>query len=187
MTDIVKMHDRALEATTAIVANADPASFGKRTPCAEFDVRALLNHMIAGNYRFERIAHGEPATSVPATGDFVRDDALTPYRRSAAAVSEAWADPSALDRTAQLPFGEFPGAFALGIHTVETIVHGWDLAKATGQPTELDPDLYTVAWQNSKDIDETFRGPGRPFGPAVTPRPGASDTDTLMAWLGREP
>jgi uncharacterized protein (TIGR03086 family) len=187
MSDIIKLHDRALEATTAIVANVEPASFAEPTPCAEFDVRALLDHMVAGNYRWVKMAQGEPATAAPATGDFVQEDALTPYRESAIALSEAWADPSLLSTTVQLPFGEFPGAFALGIHTVETIVHGWDLAKATAQPTELDPDLYAVAWQNSKDIDETFRGPGRPFGPAVTPPPGASDTDRLMAWLGRQP
>jgi uncharacterized protein (TIGR03086 family) len=185
--EIIKLHDRALEATAAIVANVDAVQFGAPTPCADFDVRALLNHMIGGNYRFVKIAHGEPGQAVPAAGDFVHDDALTPYRQSAGAVSEAWSDPALLDRTARLPFGDFPGAFALGIHTVEAIVHGWDLAKATGQPTELDPDLYEVAWQNSKDIDDSFRGPSRPFGPAVTAPPGATDTARLMAWLGRQP
>jgi uncharacterized protein (TIGR03086 family) len=143
--------------------------------------------MIGGNYRFVKIAHGEPGQAVPATGDFVHDDALTPYRESAAALSEAWSDPAVLTRTVQLPFGDFPGAFALGIHTVEAIVHGWDLAKATGQASEIGADLHAVAWHHCKDIDETFRGPGRPFGPAVTPPPSASDTDTLIAWLGRRP
>ncbi len=86
-----------------------------------------------------------------------------------------------------LPFGAVPGAVALGVHTVEAIVHGWDLARATGQPTELDPDLCAVAWQNAKNIDDSFRGPGRPFGPAVPARSGATDTARLMAWLGRQP
>jgi len=185
--EIVELHDRALEATTAIVANVDAAQFGAPTPCAEFDVRALLNHMVVGNYRFAKIACGEPAEAVPLTGDYVHDDALTSYRESAAAVSEAWRAPGALERTARLPIGDFPGTFALGIHTVEAIVHGWDLAKATGQPTELDPELYEVAWRNSKDIDESFRGSGRPFGPVVPAPPGASETDKLMAWLGRRP
>ena len=184
--DITKLHDRALEATTSIVANIDQSQFGAPTPCAEFDVRALLDHMIGGNFLFVKVAQGERGTSVPATGDFVRDDALVPYRESAEAVSKAWSDPSVLERTVHLPFGDFPGAFAIGIHTVETIVHGWDLAKATGQATELDPELYAVAWQNCKDMDDSFRGPGRPFGPVVTAPAGASDTARMMAWLGRQ-
>jgi uncharacterized protein (TIGR03086 family) len=185
--ELVKLHDRALEATTSIVANVDTSQFGAPTPCVELDVRALLNHMIGGNLLFIRVAAGEPGKAVPVTGDFVRDEALAPYRDSAEVVSRAWSDPSVLERTVHVPFGEVPGAFALGMHTVETIVHGWDLAKATGQPTELDPDLYAVAWQSCKDIDGSFRGPGRPFGPAVTPPAGASDTVRLMAWLGRQP
>jgi uncharacterized protein (TIGR03086 family) len=184
--DIVKLHDRALETTTSIVANVDTSQFGAPTPCIEFDVRALLNHMIGGNFLFVNVAAGEPGEPIPVTGDFVRNDALAPYRESAEAVSKAWSDPSVLDRTVHLPFGDFPGAFAIGIHTVETIAHGWDLAKATGQPTELDPELYAVAWQNCKDIDDSFRGPGRPFGPAVAAPAGASDTARLMAWLGRQ-
>ncbi|MGH9184211.1 MAG: TIGR03086 family metal-binding protein [Acidimicrobiales bacterium] len=184
--DIVKLHHRALEATTAIVANVNGAQFDMPTPCAEFDVRALLNHMIGGNWRFVKIAQGEPGEAVPSTGDFVHDDAIGPYGVSAAAVSEAWSDPALLAKVVHLPFGDFPGAFALGIHTVETIAHGWDLAKATSQPTEVEPELYEVAWQNSKDIDDSFRGPGLPFGPAVAVPPDASDTEKLMAWLGRQ-
>jgi uncharacterized protein (TIGR03086 family) len=183
--DLIKLHDRALEATTSIVANVDTSQFGAPTPCPEFDVRALLNHMIGGNFLFVKVASGEPGEPVPANGDFVRNDALAPFRESAEAVSNAWSDPSVLERTVHLSFGDLPGAVAIGIHTVETIVHGWDLATATGQPTELDPELYAVAWQNCKDIDDSFRGSGRPFGPAVTAPAGASDTARLVAWLGR--
>jgi uncharacterized protein (TIGR03086 family) len=186
MDEAIKLHDRALEATTLIIANIDASQLDLPTPCAHFDVRALLNHLVAGNLRFTAITRGEPAIAVPATGDFVVDDALTPYRDSASAVSTAWHDPALLTKPMQLPIGELPGSVALGIHTVEALVHGWDLAKATGQPTELDPDLCDVAWANCKDIDDSLRGPGRPFGPPVTPPPAASDTTRLMAWLGRQ-
>jgi len=183
----IALHDRALDALGTTIERVDPSQFDDPTPCAEFDVRALLNHVIGGNYRFVAIARGEAGAAVPATGDFVTDDAVTPYRESAAALSQAWADPSVLERTAHMPFGDFPGEFALGIHIVEAVVHSWDLAKATGQPTELDPVLCDAAWQRSKDIDDTFRGPGRPFGPAVATPPDATATEKLMGWLGRQP
>jgi uncharacterized protein (TIGR03086 family) len=183
----IRLHDRALEATEKIVANVDPMQFARPTPCSELDVRALLNHMVGGNYRFVKIAEGEPGTDFASTGDYVRSDALTPYRDSARAVALAWSDPALLEKTVHLPFGDFPGLFAIGIHTVEVIVHGWDVARATGQPAELDTELHAVAWQNCKDIDESFRGPGAPFGSVVEPPAGATDTQRLMAWLGRHP
>ena len=187
MTDVIAAHDRALEATTAIVAQVGVDQFDLPTPCPDFDVRTLLNHLISGNYRFVEFAHGERGEAVPALGDYVHDDALTPYRESAVAVSEVWHEPGVMDRTVHLPIGDVPAVVALGIHTVEQIAHGWDLARATGQPTELDADLYAVAWERTRMIDDSLRGPGRPFGPAVTAPAGASDTDRLMAWLGRQP
>src|SRR3954447_16135585 len=143
--------------------------------------------MISGNNRFVDFAHGARGEAVPAVGDHVHDDALTPYRESAMAVAQVWREPGVLDRTLHLPIGDVPGVVALGIHTVETVAHGWDLATATGQPAELDADLFAVAWQHTQGIDESLRGPGRPFGPAVDVPAGASDTDRLMAWLGRRP
>jgi uncharacterized protein (TIGR03086 family) len=187
MSAIHDLHARALQATTAIVANVRAEQFGDPTPCSEFDVLALLNHMVAGNLRFVAFAAGETGEATPATGQFVNGEALTPYRHSAEAVRRAWQDPALLETVVHLPIGDVPGAVALGIHTVEAIVHGWDLAAATGQPTEIEPELYAAAWLHCKDIDDDLRGPGRPFGPAVTPPPDASDTDRLVAWLGREP
>lgn len=185
--NVVALHDRALDVLGTTIEKIEPSQLGDPTPCSEFDVKSLLNHVIAGNRRFTAIAEGAPATSVPAMGDFFTDDAVAPYRESAAALSAAWADPAALERTAQLPFGDFPGEFALGIHVVEAVVHTWDLAKATGQPTDIDPELCDAAWQRTKDLDETFRGPGRPFGPPVAPPPDATPTERLVAWLGRQP
>ena len=92
-----------------------------------------------------------------------------------------------LERAFLLPLGEVSGRFAVGMHTVEAIVHGWDLAKATGQPTEIEPDLCAVAWQQCAGIDDSLRGPRRPFGPPVIVSPDASATDRLVAWLGRQP
>ena len=76
---------------------------------------------------------------------------------------------------------------AIGIHTVETIVHGWDVATATGQPAEIEPALCAVAWEHCAGIDDSLRRPGGPFGPAVDVPADASETDRLVAWLGRRP
>jgi uncharacterized protein (TIGR03086 family) len=185
--DLEKAHDHALETTEAIVANVAPEQLALPTPCADFDVRTLLGHMIAGNERFAAVARGEPIESRPAMATFAGDDAAPAYRASAAEMAAAFREPGALERSVLLPIGEVPGEVALAIHTVETIVHGWDLAKATGQPTEIEPELFAVAWEATRGVGDDLRGPGRPFGPAVSAPPTASDTDRLVAWLGRQP
>ena len=185
--DLVKAHDHALDVTEAIVAAARPEQLALPTPCAEFDVRMLLGHMIAGNDRFVLVAHGEPIETRPVMASFAGDDATPVYRASAAAVSAAWHDPAAVERAVRLPFGEVPGEFALAMHTVETIVHGWDIAKATSQPPVIEPELCAVGWEAAKDSGEELRGPGRPFGPVVFVAPTAADADRLVAWMGRQP
>jgi uncharacterized protein (TIGR03086 family) len=185
--DLVKAHDHALDLTAAIVANVRPEQLDLPTPCAEFDVRTLLEHMIAGNDRFAVVAGGEPIDSRPVLGSFDGDDPTAAYCASADAVSAAFHDPEVMERRMQLPIGEVTGDAAVTIHTVETIVHGWDLAKATGQPSEIEPALCAVAWEATRGIGDELRGAGRPFGPPVPMPPTASDTDRLVAWLGRQP
>ena len=182
-----ELHDRALARTGEIVAAISPEQYTLPTPCPAFTVHDLLIHLIAGNRRFTVITRGEPATSVPLDVDLDGADPRAAYAQTSADVSAAWQDPALLDKSMALPFAEVSGGFALGIHTVEQVVHGWDLATATGQSTDIAPDLCDVAWAWSKDIDATFRGPNGPFGPAVTPPADASDAERLVAWLGRIP
>ena len=194
--NVIALHDRALDVLGTTIEKIDAAQLGDPTPCSEFDVRALLNHVIGGNLRFVAIAQGEPGASVPATGDFVTDDAVMPYRESAAALSKAWSDPAVLERTVQMPFGDFPGEFALGIHIVEAVVHTWDLSKATGQPTSSTPSCARrpgSARRTSTTASggRAARSVRRLRRPPTQPRPSgwspgsAADPDRLSAGRGR--
>ena len=150
-------------------------------------MRALLNHMVAGNYMFVEVAKGNEVSRPAGQPDPLGDDHAAAFRGSADAVSAAWSDPGLLGQTAHLPFGDFPGQFAMGVHSVEALVHGWEVAKATGRPTRLDPELAEFAWENVMDLSEDFRGPGKPFGAKVTAPANATPTDRPVAWLGRKP
>ena len=144
-TDPRELHQRAMAQTEAIVAAVTPSQLTLPTPCAEYDVRALLSHMIGGLTRHAVTGEGGDGLAVSPHVDGIPDDGwLAAYHAARLRVTAAWADDAKLDALVEVPWGKVPGRGALSGYVQETLAHGWDLAKATGQPTELDPEL--AAW-----------------------------------------
>ena len=111
-------------------------------------------------------------------------DPLVAHQRAQA----TFAEPEALTRTYQLPIGEVPGGAFIGLRTADLFAHAWDLATATGQPTDLDPELaeYVLAFSKQMMSRPGLRGDGRPFAeeqPCGDERPEA---DRVAAFLGRD-
>lgn len=145
MTDPREIHQRAMAQTESIVAAVQPGQLGLPTPCTEYDVRALLSHTVGGLNRIALVGEGADALAVPARADGVPDDGwLAAYQRARARATAAWADDAKLDALVEVPWGKVPGRIAVSGYVQEILTHGWDLARATGQPTELDPEL--AAW-----------------------------------------
>jgi uncharacterized protein (TIGR03086 family) len=111
------------------------------------------------------------------------------YRAAADRVTAAWADDAKLDTLVEVPWGKVPGRFAIAGYVQEILAHGWDLAQATGQETERDPELALWALTTAKRIlPPDIRGDaGVPFGPVVEVSPDATPYAQLAAWLGRRP
>lgn len=185
--DMLKLLERALESTSRLVATVTPDQFSNRTPCSDYDLRALLNHVCGSNWMFALAHQGKeiPATAPP---DLVGEDHVAAYEQSRKATLDEWAKPGAFERVLKLPFGEFPGAVAIAIHFTEQLVHGWDIAKAAGQDPTLDPELGEICLNmNKMAVNEDLRGAGKPFGPEVTVPDDAPVTNRLVAFLGRQP
>ena len=188
-TDPREIHRRAMAQTESIVAGVGPGQLGLPTPCAEYDVHALLSHMVGGLNRVAIAGEGGDALARPARADDVPDDGwLAAYRAAADRAAAAWADDAKLDALVELPWGKVPGRIAVAGYTQEILTHGWDLARATGQPTERDPELASWALAGARRIlPAEARGAGVPFGPVVAVPPGAGPYAQLAAWLGRQP
>lgn len=178
----------ALDQTAREVAAVRADQLGHRTPCADYDVRALLGHIVAVLHKLARIGDGTDARGVPDVIDDINDDgwpdAFAHARRE---VDRVWADDATLDRTVTLPWATLPGRIALDAYTHEFTAHSWDLAHATGRLTELDPDLAARAL----DAFPTFAPPDErsghgPFGPVVPAPVGADVYTRLGAYLGRQ-
>src|SRR5207248_7544157 len=111
-------------------------------------------------------------------------DAGAAFRRVSERARELWSRPGALEQTYKSSRSELPGAALFNIFLIEMMVHGWDLAKATGQGTEMPPDLAEAELAfTTKAMKERRMG----FEQPVSVPDDASATDRLVAWLGRTP
>ncbi|NMO00932.1 TIGR03086 family protein [Gordonia sp. TBRC 11910] len=171
---------------TELLHNVDAGQLGDPTPCTEFDVATLGSHLVATVGRAAVVGEGGDFSSMPVLAEGHDADAYAAAVERAAA---AWADDSRLSAMVTVPWGEVPGAGALWGYINETLVHGWDLAVATGQPAEADPALVTPVLAAVKNfLPAHIRSSDEvPFGEVVTPRDDAGLTEQLANWSGRAP
>ena len=141
MSDIAELHAQALDQTGRIVAGIGPGQWQAGTPCAGWDVRALLNHLVAGNLWAAELGAGATIEDVGdrLDGDMLGADPAASYATSAAAAAATFRRPGALDAPCAVSYGPVPGSVYAGHRFLDVFVHGWDLAVATGQDAELDP------------------------------------------------
>ncbi|TFH13492.1 MAG: TIGR03086 family protein [Acidimicrobiales bacterium] len=177
--------EQAVSTTRGVLAAVTPDQLGAPTPCESWDVAALINHIVGAQHFFLSAMTGTSLTDPP---DFAAGDYLGAFDEVSRASIEAFGADGAMERTITLAFGDMPGAAVMGLATTDTFQHGWDLAKATGQDTDLAPELATALLAQSKvAISPAFRGPegAAPFRPEQSAPDGASAADQLAAFLGR--
>jgi uncharacterized protein (TIGR03086 family) len=186
MTEITDLHRRALAATGRVVAGISADQLDLGTPDADWDVRALLNHLVAGNLWAAELAAGRTIEQVGdrLDGDVVGADPAAAYDRSAAAAAAVFEAPGALDAPCSVSYGPVPGSVYAGHRFVDVLIHGWDLADATGQDTRLEAGLVDACTRILEPQVEAFRAAGV-IGPAVPTAPAASPQTKLLATLGR--
>jgi uncharacterized protein (TIGR03086 family) len=183
MDDPRALHRQAGEMAADVIAKIPAERLGDPTPCTEWDVRAVINHMANGNLRIAGLVTGGPR---PDRGeDVLGDDPLAAFRDSLDRVSAAFDRDGVLEQTFTMPFGEGPGARLVTVRTCDLTIHTWDLAAATGQPRDLDPGLVAFADQAFRAAPVPRGGPS-PFGPEQPAPDGATPADQMAAYFGRK-
>lgn len=185
----IEWNERAVRATVTVVAEISPRDLSRPTPCAEWDLAALLAHMTAQHRGFAAAAAGRGADPGVWEPGPLGPDPVAGYTAAADEVLSAFAAPGVVDREFHLPDAgprPIPGHLAIGFHFVDYLVHGWDVAAALGRPYEPDADLVAAALPIVAAVpdDESRLAPGAPFGPA-RPDPGTGPFDRLLALVGR--
>jgi uncharacterized protein (TIGR03086 family) len=180
----------ALDGTGRLIGAVTGVQWDLPTPCPDWTVRRLVNHVVGGNRLTTRVLRGEPLPPLDQLGrrshvDQLGSDPATAYRTSADELLAALGAPGVLDRTHTLPAGTLPGRAAVHLRTVEALVHGWDLARATSQPVPFPDELAHQELVFSRDLLGRLPEGRHPFAPS---RPVADDApaiDRLAALLGR--
>jgi uncharacterized protein (TIGR03086 family) len=186
--DAPALLSEAVASTGKTVAGVRPNQLGDATPCALWDVHTLLNHVIGVAGAFSHVGEGTPINPPDASVEtFEGDDYVAAYDFATAHLVDAWQRPRVLDTTIVLPIGDVPGTVAASINFVDVLVHGWDLARATGQDAELPSHLAEPALEFSRWlVNDQLRSAGA-FGPEIVVGANATPGDSLVAFLGRTP
>lgn len=180
-----------LDQAGALITTTDPADADLPTPCAEFDVAALIGHLVAIPTRIAHIVGGGDAFEVPSELDIPARAWASEWAKARATVDESLAPDDVLQRPFRAPFRTMPTAVALGLYVTEFLIHGWDLARATGREDQLDGALANgIASVALPQIRQAIPADGRdaiPFGPVVEVPESASPFAQLLGWYGRDP
>ena len=175
--DLIDRYEEAAGGFTDRLEAVTDDQWSNPTPCTDWDVRQLVDHVIT----IQRQIPDSLDVAVADSGDprsmwtAVRDAALTALRQ-----------PGVMERTITGIRGEMPVEMALVPRLSDLHVHTWDLARATGGDERLSPETAALVLERLKPNDDALRQSGS-FGPKVEPPPGADAQVELLCFLGRRP
>jgi uncharacterized protein (TIGR03086 family) len=166
----------ALDVTARVIGRVGPGQRQLPTPCPGYDVGELVDHLVGFATRFADSANGVTPPTDPGTVA-AGDDPERAYRAQAARLVRGYRD----------DLGG-PGATSIGVVLMETVTHGWDLARATGQPAPFpDEPVERALAAGHGMLAPRFRGDGMAFAAEVEVPADARPLDRLVAFLGRDP
>jgi uncharacterized protein (TIGR03086 family) len=184
--------DAAVATAAPVIKGIGADQLDNDTPCAQWSVRDVVNHLLGtcwlgeGMFGDETPRHAVVPGGLP-DGDLAGADPAAAYAEASAALLASASQGDTLARMHTTPLGEMPGAVLAGFTTLDLVMHGWDLAKATGQSFTVDDDLVAHLDGFARQaVGPEVRGGGL-IGPEVDAPAKASTVDRLAAFLGRTP
>jgi uncharacterized protein (TIGR03086 family) len=186
--DLVAAYRRSLAEFTDRVPLVRPDQWTESTPCSDWNVRELVNHVVNEDRWTVPLVAGATIADVGDRfdGDLLGDDPVGNAIDAAKQADAAFGEPGAVDRTVQLSFGETPAEEYLMQLLADHLVHAWDLAAAIGADRRLDPDTVRVCAGWFAQREEIYRGGGA-IGPRVDVPADANEQDRLIGAFGRDP
>ncbi len=172
----------------SVVEQIDDGQWGDPTPCVEWNVRQLLNHMVVEQLWAPPLLEGKTIADVGTRfdGDQLGPEPKEAWRESSLE-SRAWIGaPDAMERTVHLSYGDDSAVNYCDQMTVDALIHGWDLARAIGADESLPAELVDWAYGALLPMQELLTASGV-FGTPVEVSDSADPQSRLLGLLGRNP
>lgn len=186
MGEIVELYRRAVDRFGEKVHAVGEEQWGRPTPCTEWDVRALVRHLVHENLWVPPLFAGQTIAEVGDRfeGDILGSDPKGAWDASAAPAIAAITEPGAMDRTVHLSFGDTPAEEYVWQLFMDFAIHGWDLARGIGSDETMDPEFVEALLPFARRNEADYRAGGS-FGPRVEVLEGADEQAVLLAITGR--
>lgn len=187
--ELAQLHRQALTVTRKVIAGIKSDQWHLSTPCTEWDVRELTEHVVAENWWAAELASGATIAAVGdrLDGDVLGTDPLRAYDESAAVAAKVFERSGAMSAPCAVSCGPVPGAVYCGHRFIDVFIHGWDLAKATGQPTDLDPFLVAACLEVVRPQVAMFAASGVFGDGKLSTVDTTNPQHELLTMLGRNP
>ena len=187
VVDLLEMLTRAARSTEAVLSRLDEASQARPSPCPEMNVGQVAAHLMGGIRSFTQVAEGGSLRFDPDSElDLGTEPAGVAFREAIEQFTTAFSRPGRIEMSYDMPWGATTGAQLVGFELIETVVHGWDVARGLGIPIVVDDVVVAATLAGAREwVDDSVRVPGM-FGPEVAVGV-ASPLDRLVAFLGRDP
>jgi uncharacterized protein (TIGR03086 family) len=188
MSDPVDLYRRAMDEFDRRVEAIAPAQWGRSTPCSEWDVRALVRHLVYENLWVPPLFDGKTVAEVgdQFEGDILGDDPQAAWAASKKTALDAVSRPGAMVETVHLSFGDVSGAEYTMQLTTDLLVHSWDLAMGINADRQLDAEVAEACLVEARKAEDMLRASGL-FGDKVTVPESAGPQQQLLGLLGRTP
>lgn len=175
------------QAARSVLGGVSGNQLTAASPCSEWDVAALIDHLVGSQYWF---LHAVSVTKPDDTAAETAAHASTGDYRVAfddvsASVMDALSPVGFESKAVELPFGTFTGAQFIDFVSLETLAHSWDVAKATSQDTDLAPDAAAHLLEVARTMMGDDRVENANFKSVQPCPPDATAADHLAAFLGR--
>jgi uncharacterized protein (TIGR03086 family) len=180
----------ALDQVELLTFTIEPELLDRPTPCTEFDLRALIGHVVGAIHRIAYIGEGGRGLDLPAASGQIEDTGWPgAVSRAKNRLAAAWADDTKLQMEVEVPWGRVPGFAALGGYVMEFATHTWDLAQVVRPDASLDPEIAEGALPIAmRIVPAGLRADlDLPFGEVQAVPADADPYTRLAAWLGRNP